>query len=217
MRIAAVSDIHGDMQATEYLENIERMISPDLIVICGDITTFGPTEVAEKILSGLNKKCVAVPGNCDPDDVLNIIEKYCISLHMRHVEIDGIDFVGFGGAPVCSLSTPREFEEEEIKKRLEEIMVPNCILVTHAPPLGINDLTRTGKRLGSRAIADICQKFKPRIVLSGHVHEARGVLEKDGTIFGNPGSLRDGYAILADIRDNIEIKIVDIKHMLQKL
>lgn len=199
MKIVSVTDIHGHPDGRKTLDSIIGALSPDLLVICGDITTFGPASFAESILFGLKARCAAVPGNCDPDDVLRVIEKRCISLHGRRESIDGIDFVGIGGAPCCSFTTPRELADEEIESLLSPVMTKGCVLVTHAPPLGILDLTRSGKRLGSKVVADCVSKFKPRLVLSGHVHEDRGVVEQGGTVFANPGPLKDGHMVVAEL------------------
>lgn len=212
-----VSDIHGDQSAIRYLELMDSGMKLDLIVICGDITTFGPASVADSILKKLKTRCAAVPGNCDPDDVARAIEKNCISLHLRRVSIDGLDFVGLGGAPVCSMSTPLELSEADIERELSRIIVDGCILVTHAPPYGMNDQTRSGKRLGSRSIAKLVAEHHPRIIASGHVHEARGIIEKEGTVFLNPGTLKDGFCILADIGKTIETKMIDIRGLRQNL
>lgn len=217
MRVCFVSDIHGDKSAIGYLERIDSKMDLDLLVICGDITTFGPASVANSILKNLRTRCAAVPGNCDPDDVAKAIDRHCISLHMKRVSIDGLNFVGVGGAPLCSMSTPLELPEDDIETALSRIITPDCILVTHAPPYGINDLTRSGKRLGSRAIAKLTATYRPRIVASGHVHEARGIVEKDGTTFLNPGTLKEGFCIMAEIGDKVEAMIVDARELQQNL
>ncbi|MDH4123493.1 MAG: metallophosphoesterase [Thermoplasmata archaeon] len=217
LKVIAVSDIHGDARARRFLTEVISKHSPDLLIICGDITTFGPASFAEQLLKNLGAKCAVIPGNCDPEDVLDVIEKHSISLHEKRVEIDGIDFVGMGGSPICTMRTPREMDEEYIEKVLSDIMVENCVLVTHAPPYGINDLTRSGKRLGSRAVERIVRKFHPRIVLSGHVHEAKGITEDNGMIFANPGPLKEGNIVLMDIDHEVSAKIVDLSDILRKL
>jgi Icc-related predicted phosphoesterase len=217
MRACFVSDIHGDPAAIRYLESIDSVSGIDLIVICGDLTTFGPASLAEQILKNLKTRCAAIPGNCDTDDVTRIIEKHCIPLHLRRELIDGLEFVGIGGAPICHLSTPLELSESDIDRELSRVIADGCILVTHAPPFGINDLTTSGKRLGSRAIANLVSKHHPRLVASGHVHEARGIVEKAGTIFLNPGTLKDGFCILADIDERIEAKITDVRELRKNL
>jgi Icc-related predicted phosphoesterase len=40
-------------------------------------------------------------------------------------------------------------------------------------------------------------------VLSGHIHEARGIVERDGTLFLNPGAAKDGNAALLDIGEDV--------------
>jgi Icc-related predicted phosphoesterase len=215
LKIVAVSDIHGIPEGRKMLDSIIGTTSPDLLVICGDITTFGPASYAESLLFGLKAKCAAVPGNCDPEDVLRVIEKRSISLHGKRVAIDGIDFVGIGGAPCCSFTTPREMPEEEFGSTLSSMMVKRCVLVTHAPPLGTLDMTRSGKSLGSKAIADAVSRFMPRLVLSGHVHEARGVIEKEGTVFANPGPLKEKQVVMAEVTsDRVSASIIDISSKL---
>lgn len=212
MRIASVSDIHGDSRGHELLERVIRATSPDLLIINGDITTFGPASVAESILANLSIRCAAVPGNCDPDEVLRVIEKHCISLHGKRVDIDGIQFVGLGGAPCCTLATPREIPDDEIDSMLSSTMVEKCVVVSHAPPSGILDLTRSGKSLGSMVLAEYVSRFRPRLVLSGHVHEARGVVEQEGTVFANPGSLKEGFAVVAELADDeTSVKLADLR------
>ena len=185
--------------------------SPDLLVISGDVTHFGPASVAEKILSNLKVRCAAVPGNCDPDEVLKVIEQRCISLNGMRVEIDGIPFIGIGGAPCCNFNTPREVSEEEYDSMLSSTMVEGCVLVSHAPASGTLDLTPSGKSLGSKVIADYVIRYRPLLMLSGHVHEARGVVEKDGTVFANPGPLKEKKAVIAEISNqNVSARIVDL-------
>ena len=216
MRIVAISDIHGDQRARRFIDGLIGTSSPDLFVICGDITTFGPASFAESLLSGLRVKCAAVPGNCDPAEVLEVIEKHCISLHGRRVEIDGIQFVGLGGAPLCSHSTPLELEESEIDSFLSQTMVENCVIVSHAPPVGTNDMTKSGKSLGSSSLAKYVEQYRPRLLLSGHVHEARNVVRRNGTVFANPGPLKGCFAVVAELSANgTTAKLVDFSNILR--
>lgn len=218
MRILAVSDIHGDHRARRFIDGVVDAISPDLLVICGDITTFGPASFAQELLSGLKLRCAAIPGNCDPDEVMRVIEERTISLHGRREVIDGIPFVGLGGAPCCTHSTPRELDEGEIGSLLEETMVEDCVLVSHAPPVGTNDLTKSGRSLGSQIIAKYVARFRPRLLLSGHVHEARNVIERDGTVFANPGPLKEGQVVIAELTGGeTNAKLADFSANLRNL
>jgi Icc-related predicted phosphoesterase len=53
------------------------------------------------------------------------------------------------------------------------------------------------------------EEFRPPLVLSGHIHEARGILERDGTIYLNPGAAKDGNSALLDIGERIEPMLLD--------
>ena len=75
MKLFAVADIHGAQYRLNLaLKHIETF-TPDLCVICGDITQFGPAEVATSFLNQIPVETVAVPGNIDPFDVHQAIDK----------------------------------------------------------------------------------------------------------------------------------------------
>lgn len=97
-------------------------------------------------------------------------------------------------------------------------MVKGCVIVSHAPPKGTNDITRSGKSLGSTSLAKYVERYKPRLLLSGHVHEARSIVEKDGTVYANPGSLKEGFAVVAELSTSgTTAKLVDFNSILRNL
>ncbi|HSV41976.1 MAG TPA: hypothetical protein VLH13_01025, partial [Methanomassiliicoccales archaeon] len=57
--------------------------------------------------------------------------------------------------------------------------------------------------------ARIVEEFKPAVVLSGHIHEDRGVVEKKGTLYMNPGAAKDGHAGLIDIGRDIQVRLLE--------
>ena len=50
-------------------------LDPDLVIIAGDITQFGPCEDALNLLSRIEVPCFVVPGNCDPREILDSLEE----------------------------------------------------------------------------------------------------------------------------------------------
>ena len=67
MRALIIVDIHKSENALDYTLNYIQKYNPDLLIIAGDITTFGPLSFAEDFLANLPKiKTLALPGNCDP-------------------------------------------------------------------------------------------------------------------------------------------------------
>ncbi len=69
MRILAVADIHGAQYRLNLVLKNVASYTPDLVVICGDITQFGPGELATNFLNQIQIKTFAVPGNIDTFDV----------------------------------------------------------------------------------------------------------------------------------------------------
>ena len=75
------------------------------------------------------------------------------------------------------------------------------VLMTHAPSYGILDQIPSGQSVGSPAIREIVDRYHPVLAMSGHIHEAIGVVEADGTVFVNPGPAKDGRMAIVDITD----------------
>ncbi len=58
-------------------------------------------------------------------------------------------------------------------------------MITHSPPYGILDSSRQEKHAGSEALAEVVKKIKPKLHIFGHIHEAHGREERNGTYFMN--------------------------------
>jgi Icc-related predicted phosphoesterase len=210
LTILAITDIHGSEKAMVGVRKLIRTHKPDLLVVCGDITNFGPPGLAKEFLDSIDIPTFAIPGNCDPPEVIRAIEESkAETLHRREVDYKGENFVGLGGSPRTPYGTPTEFSEERIFEFLDDIMVEGGILVTHAPCWGKNDKAR-GTHLGSNAILNIVEKYKPKLAISGHIHEARGVVEEGGTTFVNPGPANHGYSALIKLRGKkIKVELLE--------
>ena len=157
---------------------------------------------AKKFLADLRDiKALAVPGNCDPRKILKVIDNSnVINLHGRKETINNITFVGLGGSNITPFDTPFELSEDEIFKALDPIMVPGAIMVLHFPVKGYLDEVSSGANTGSTGALKIVEKYKPFMVLSGHIHETRGYrIDDNGIIYLNPGPLSQGFAAIIDI------------------
>lgn len=183
MKIVAISDLHGAHEVLSLLPSF------DLLIIAGDITNFGPATMVDKIVEMVEKPLLAVPGNCDPEEVLNKLKRHYINLHGEARVIGGMAFFGCGGANGF-IGTSLEFTEEEIRKILKEgyEQLPKTmpkVLVSHVPPFGFCDVTRNGAHVGSVAIADYIDEVD--LIICGHIHEARGIEKVGKTIIVNCG------------------------------
>jgi Icc-related predicted phosphoesterase len=211
MKILVIADVHGSAAVRKNVQSWVAEHTPNIVVVAGDITQFGPSEWAEDFLKGIPLKTLAIPGNCDPREVLEAIENSpAIPLHGKRVDIEGYTFVGLGGSSPTPFGTPFELSEGEIHETLKEIMVEKAVLVSHTPARGHLDSTATAEKLGSQAVSWIANEFKPILVISAHIHEARGVEQDGETTYVNPGPASQGYGAIIDL-DGGEVKVELIK------
>ncbi len=62
--------------------------------------------------------------------------------------------------------------EQKLNKLLKENS--DSILICHNPPYGYVDKAYKGKHVGSKILLNAIKKYKPKLVLCGHIHEAKG-------------------------------------------
>lgn len=203
LKILAVGDIHG-----ESIENTEKFLDKkhDLLIILGDITQFGPPSRAEEILDEIQEfeiPSFCIPGNCDPKEVIDVLEKMNINLHKKSKKFEGYTFVGLGGSNKTPFSTPFELSEVRIKQELCKLIPEDkrkLLLITHSPPYGTKtDLTSNGTHAGSKSIRETIEERQPLINLCAHIHEARGIDEIGRTKIVNPGPVHNGFAVEVDL------------------
>lgn len=215
MRLLAATDIHGKDKRN--IQNLLERKNYDLLLIVGDITQFGPVSKAEKILDDLKNidiPILALPGNCDPREVVDVLEGKEVNLHSKSSEIDGYLFVGLGGSNPTPFDTPFELSEKKIGKELEKLIpdgLTDWILVTHAPPYGTKcDLTSDGTHAGSKAIKKIIEDKDPLINFCGHIHEARSIDEIGETKIVNPGPISECFGAEALIDGEVEVDLIKV-------
>lgn len=200
MKILAVADIHGaQYRLNLVLRNIDRY-SPDLVVICGDITQFGPGELAKTLLDQIPVETLAVTGNIDSEDVKKgIDESRAINIEMKKIVKKGIPFVGISGTKYD------EFKFLEDKKIIDN----KTVLVSHVPPYGFQDKIFIGLHGGSKELREIIDKYHPRIVLCGHIHEDPGYTETNGCIVVNCSMGKRGEGAVIDINKEISVEMIE--------
>ena len=207
MRILLATDLHGSAHAANSIEQKVEELSPDLFVACGDITHFGDSSFDLNFLREIPVKTFAVLGNCDPPELVERLEEMGVNIHGKKVEFGGQKFVGLGGSNPTPFDTLFEIPEEEIARILEPLMEPGVILVSHPPPFGFLDSTWQGEHVGSHALLDIVNRFQPRLVLTGHIHESRGIVEGPVTVV-NPGPASRGNLALIEIDGMVTAKLL---------
>lgn len=200
MKILAVADIHGaQFRLNLVLKNIQRY-SPDLVVVCGDITQFGPGELAKNFLDQIPIDTLAVTGNIDSIDVeKGIDDSKATKIEMKKVLRKGVSFVGVSGV------NPDHFKTLDDKKMVDE----KTILVTHVPPFDTMDKVFVGMHGGSKELRALVDKKHPRLVLSGHIHEDPGFTKIGETMVVNCSMGKRGEGALIELSEEITIKMLE--------
>ena len=200
MKILAVADIHGEQYRLNLvLKNIERY-SPDLFVVCGDITQFGPWELAKNFLDQIPIETLAITGNIDTSEVgKGIDESRATKIEMKRIVKKGIPFVGTNGFDDSQLEVLNK------KKLIDE----KSVIVSHVPPYETQDKIFLGKHGGSKELREIVDKYKPRLVLCGHIHEDPGVIKVGDTTVVNCSMGKRGEGALIEIGEDISVQMLD--------
>ncbi len=182
LKILAASDLHGDSKLVKKLAEKAEKEKVDLVVLCGDITGWTETKNIIKPFKEKNKRVLLIPGNWDSfattDFLANI---YGVrNIHGYAVQYENIGFFGAGGAVGPG---PGAISEKEILSTLEKAHanlkgIEKKIMVTHMHPSP--SISEFSGIPGSKAITTAIKKFKPSILLHGHIHEASGIEQKIG-------------------------------------
>lgn len=199
MRFLVFTDLHQNEAVIEKINRVIDRSKAEFVVCLGDVTDFGTGADAARILGSIHSKVYAIPGNCDPLDFPQAISSVAVDMHGRAEDVGGYRLVGLGGSNITIFHTPFELEEDDITDGLEGNCEEGMILMTHAPSYGILDQIPSGMSVGSPAIKAIADRWHPILALSGHIHEAVGVVEENGTTFVNPGPAKEGRMAVIDI------------------
>jgi Icc-related predicted phosphoesterase len=209
MKIFAAADMHGAQYRLNIILDHIEAFSPDLVVICGDITQFGPGDVATNFLNQIPVDTLAIPGNIDTPEVGSAIsESKAENIDRKKIMKNGISFIGIGGDIPTSLSKI-EITDKDLEKPIEKVIDEKSILVTHVPPFKTQDKVFLGHYIGSRELRSVVEKCKPRLVLCGHVHEDPGVAKLGKTLVVNCSIGKRTEGALIDLNDKIDVKILD--------
>ncbi len=108
----------------------------------------------------------------------------------------------------------RNKSKTHLFKTLKNTKSPR-IFIFHYPPKGAFDIIRdkkdnpmNGKSTGISFFTQAIKKYKPSLVLCGHMHEYQGAKRLAGSLVINPGDAEKGkYAII----DYLSLKIKFVK------
>ncbi len=178
-KILAIGDLHGDSGLAKRVAKQAEKEKVDLIIIPGDLTWLEQqTTNLLKPFDMLNKKILIMPGNHETMPVISSFEQAynnVIDMHGKSLKHNNIGFFGAG----YSINTgPFWIEENELFNLLnqshKEIKdMEKKIMITHSHPAGSK--SEFSGFPGSESVLKAIKRFKPQIVITGHIHEAGGL------------------------------------------
>ena len=214
LRILGLADLH------DHIESLDRLkdIGADLIVFCGDLHNGSQKKEAMPVASALARlgpPVLIVPGNMDRKDIVPDLwnEAGFIMLHQTIFRHEDYGFLGLGGMVARDprrLGDPaRYYHRDEEVYRILAAAYPKIsgtkhkIIVVHQPPLGARDRLYNGESSGSVCLRRFIEEHQPDLLLCGHIHEDRGECSIGSTRIVNVGELRQGFAVLIDLGEDI--------------
>jgi Icc-related predicted phosphoesterase len=188
VRLVCMSDLHNispDFQVPD----------GDILIIAGDVCGYGTRRELEIFDDFLSRQGHAykllIAGNHDwpyarlPLEEAKGLVKNATYLQDAGIEIGGLQFWGSPWQPWFldwAFNLPRGPELAAIWKKIPD---DTDVLITHTPPYGILDRLISGKHAECADLVHALARVKPKVHVFGHIHEAYGRVEQDGTIYVN--------------------------------
>ncbi len=201
MRVVVVSDLHGDLGSVR--RAVDRF-GPGLILSCGDWGD--PEEVDEAEFAALR---AVVPvyttfGNHDPLDLLprlrNADDSPVLLPQGEVRDLLGLKVAAIGGIWAKSHKKPHYITDEDVAEAAARIARtgPVDILITHGCPVGLADLTPSGRHGGQRCFLEANKTISPRLHLCGHLHVPQERTLKNGRRIINVGATPEGSIVVIE-------------------
>ncbi len=194
MKVIAISDTHGSHEKLTIPEG-------DIIIHCGDMSKMGTEDEINPFLKWFSKlphqHKILIAGNHDFlleklyfKQVQKIIPSNITYLNETGVEIDERKIWGSPYTPIPGRRWAFNCHRgKDIQERWDRIPPNLDLLMTHGPPFGILDLTTKGANVGCENLLNVLRARKPKKVVFGHIHEARGIEEIDDITYYNASSI----------------------------
>ncbi len=206
MRIYAAADIHGKQYRLNLMLSHIKEHQPDIVIIPGDITQFGPGSLATTLLNEIPVETYAVRGNCDTPEVNNgINESKATNLSLTRITVHQKPLVGC--EPAGDVGNP--YLDTSTLQFLAEHVDSETILVSHLPPYGIQDTIYKGNHGGNKELTHLITTYTPAVLLCGHIHEAPGCTTYKNTVVVNCSIGKKTEGALIDITDKTRVTILD--------
>jgi Icc-related predicted phosphoesterase len=195
MRILVVSDLHGDLKAALLARDI---VQPEVILSCGDWGD--PVEITEADVTAFQQDALLYStfGNHDPLEMLKRLQNRdgtaVLLPQGLPLLIGGLRIAAIGGIWAKSHAKPYYVTDQDVAVAALRAAGGGTVdvLLTHGCPIGLADMTPSGRHGGQRCFLEANKAIAPRLHLCGHLHVAQERLLKDGRKVINVGATPDG-------------------------
>jgi len=176
----------------------------DVFVHAGDLTRKGKLSELQDAVRWLRSlpysQIIVIAGNhdfClqDPDRRAEAESIISPVRYLRNsgVTVDGKHFWGSPWTPEFGNWVFQYSRANDSAMPWSKIPESTDVLVTHGPPEGIGDRTRSGIRAGCNRLRATVEARNPQLHVFGHIHEGYGRTQVDDTTFVNASVTSVGY------------------------
>lgn len=199
MKILALADTHSQHHKL-------KLPPADMILHAGDISKRGEEHEIVAFLNWFKnldyRYKIFIAGNHDfyfeqtPfEKIKEIVPENVIYLCDSGVTIEGIHIWGSPVTPTFFDWAFNRDRGEAISRHWDLIPQGTDILMTHGPAAGTLDKTVRGEAVGCADLLKKVQELKPKYYIGGHIHEAYGKLQSQGTTYFNASVLDERYRL----------------------
>lgn len=199
MICVAIADTHG-------LHHQLTLPEGDLIIHAGDVSKRGEVHEIKDFLNWFQsldyRYKIFIAGNHDffferssKAEIDALIPAGVIYLCDSGITVEGIRI---WGSPVTPTFFNWAFNRDrgaDISRHWDLIPHDTDLLITHGPVAGILDKTIRGEHVGCEDLLKKVQEIKPAYYIGGHIHEAYGQVEANGTTYLNASVLDHKYRL----------------------
>jgi len=193
MKILAFADLHSSITAYKKILAKVKKDKPDYILCLGDFTMF--EQNIEQIMDKLND--IGVPiylihGNHESELIVKKLVKRYPNLTFVHntvMPLGEYTLVAHGGGGFYG-KNGRDKDFESFVKENKDKIKGKIILMTHAPMARtkLDHIKWMNEHVGCESYTQFAEKYKPILILSGHIHETFGITyKKNKTVISSPG------------------------------
>ncbi len=199
MKFVAIADSHGKHS---------NLVLPkgDVIIHAGDVSKKGEENEVIDFLNwfkGLDyKHKIFIAGNHDfffertsQEIIEKLMPENVIYLCDNGVTIENIKIWGSPITPWFFNWAFNRHRGDSISRHWELIPSNTDLLITHGPAFCKLDKTKNGQNVGCENLLNTIRKIKPKIHISGHIHESYGQIYTSTTKFINASVLDENYAL----------------------